>query len=73
MRRPAPATDGRWGLGLELQPLRDGRTAIEHEGINVGWHSRFLAEPRSGWGVVVLTDSDAGGDLADGAIAELVR
>lgn len=73
MRRPAPATGGQWGMGVELRGLQGGRTLLEHEGVNRGWHARFVAEPRSGWGLVVLTDSDRGGAVADAATAELIQ
>lgn len=71
MRRPAPATGGAWGMGLELRALEGGGSLIEHEGINRGWHARFVAEPRSGWGLVVLTSSDGGGEVVDAVMAEL--
>jgi CubicO group peptidase (beta-lactamase class C family) len=72
MRRPAPATGGHWGLGLELEPLADGGRLVRHEGVNRGWHARFVGDPASGWGLVVLTDSDAGTAAIDAAEAELV-
>jgi CubicO group peptidase (beta-lactamase class C family) len=72
MRRPAPGTGGAWGLGLEVQELPGGRTLIEHDGVNRGWHARIAAEPSSGWGVAVLTNSDVGGKVADAATAELL-
>jgi CubicO group peptidase (beta-lactamase class C family) len=73
MRAAQPATGGTWGMGLERRTLEDGRTVVEHEGVNRGWHARIVGDPRSGWGLVVLTDSDAGGDLIDAAIAELIE
>jgi hypothetical protein len=45
---------------------------VEHEGVNRGWHARLVAEPRSGWGLVVLTDSDAGQAVIDAATRQLV-
>ncbi len=73
MRRPAPATDGRWGMGVELEPLAGGGTLVRHEGVNRGWHARIVGDPASGWGLVVLTDSDAGEEAIDAAEAELVE
>ena len=72
MRRPAPATGGRWGMGLEVEPLAGRGALVRHEGVNRGWHARIVGDPASGWGLVVLTDSDAGAAAIDAAEGELV-
>jgi CubicO group peptidase (beta-lactamase class C family) len=70
--RPAPATDGRWSTGLELDTLADGTRMAFHEGVNRGWHNRIAAFPDRGWGIVVLTDGDGGGPVADTVLDQLL-
>lgn len=62
---PQPATDGRWGLGLELSRLGDGTRVLSHEGVNRGWYARLVAYPDRGWAFVVLTNGDGGATVAD--------
>jgi hypothetical protein len=69
---PAPATDGKWGMGLELRTLRDGTRMVFHIGNNRGWQSRIAAFPDRGWGLVVLTNSDNGGDVYADVLHELI-
>jgi CubicO group peptidase (beta-lactamase class C family) len=73
MMRPAPATGGAWGMGLELRTLADGTRMVFHIGNNRGWQSRIAAFPDRGWGLVVLTNSDNGGDVYEDVLRELVR
>ena len=72
MERPAPATGGAWGMGLELRTLDDGTRMAFHIGNNRGWQSRIAAFPDRGWGLVVLTNSDNGGDVYADVLRELV-
>jgi CubicO group peptidase (beta-lactamase class C family) len=72
MMEPAPATDGKWGMGLELRTLRDGTRMVFHIGNNRGWQSRIAAFPDRGWGLVVLTNSDNGGDVYADVLHELI-
>lgn len=48
------------GLGVSRE---QGRIAIGHEGANEGYLARFLALPRLGQGMAVMTDNDAGAAL----------
>ena len=73
MMRPAPATGGAWGMGLELRELRDGTRMVFHIGNNRGWQSRIAAFPDRGWGLVVLTNSDNGAGVWDDVHRELVE
>jgi CubicO group peptidase (beta-lactamase class C family) len=73
MERPAPATGGAWGMGLELRTLDDDTRMVFHIGNNRGWQSRIAAFPDRGWGLVVLTNSDNGGDVYSDVLRELVR
>jgi CubicO group peptidase (beta-lactamase class C family) len=58
----APVTH-RSSLGMDL--VRRGEVVyFGHGGANWGYHSLFLAHPRKGYGVVVLTNSDFGDGLA---------
>ena len=72
MLRAAPATDGKWGMGLELRTLGDGTRMAFHIGNNRGWQSRIVTFPDRGWGLVVLTNSDNGGDVYDDALSTLI-
>jgi CubicO group peptidase (beta-lactamase class C family) len=72
MLRPAPATGGSWGMGLELRTLGDGTRMGFHIGNNRGWQSRIATFPDRGWGVVVLTNSDNGGDVYEDVLGTLV-
>ena len=72
MMRPAPATGGAWGMGLELRELRDGTRMVFHIGNNRGWQARIAAFPDRGWGLVVLTNSDNGAGVWDDVLGELV-
>ena len=73
MLHAAPATGGRWSLGLELDELGDGTRVVEHEGVSRGWRSRLVAYPDRGWAIVVLTNGDGGEAVADAAVAQLAR
>ena len=57
-----------WGLGVGLDTLSNGTPVVWHGGDNVGWAARWTIIPNSQIGLVVLTNSDAGG----GVIQELV-
>ena len=70
MARPAPATGGRYGLGLELEPL--GIAAIGHSGQNRGWRALVAAEPSTGRGLVVLCNGEGGDTVGRAALAALL-
>jgi CubicO group peptidase (beta-lactamase class C family) len=73
MMRAAPGTGGTWGMGLELRTLDDGTRMVFHIGNNRGWQSRIAAFPDHGWGLVVLTNSDNGGDVYADVLREFVH
>lgn len=52
--------EGEYCLGLMSRMLSDGRRIYEHGGCIAGWATRFVFEPQSGNGLVVLTNSDKG-------------
>jgi CubicO group peptidase (beta-lactamase class C family) len=73
MARPAPATGGRYGLGLFTEDLRGGVRRIWHDGSNPGYQGRMEAYPDRGWAVVVLTNGDNGGRVLEEVTRLLVR
>jgi CubicO group peptidase (beta-lactamase class C family) len=55
---------GWMALGHFVEPNAAGAVAaISHSGDNAGWSSRLMLDPERGNGLVVLTNSDDGGDL----------
>jgi len=56
-------TDGRCGLGYKILRVSDALTLVTHDGANPGWRAMFIADPEKGVGIVVLTNSDAGGKI----------
>lgn len=57
----APGTD--YGLGYGVVDVLDGAHAVGHGGANDGWMARFLVVPRTGDGLVVMTNSTLGGSV----------
>jgi CubicO group peptidase (beta-lactamase class C family) len=62
MIAPAAGTEGGYGLGYKFMPLAN-ETLLSHDGANEGWRALFLLHPQTRDGVVVLTNSDAGGKV----------
>ncbi len=60
---PAPETGGRYGLGYKILPVSDTLSMIGHDGSNPGWNATFMAVPERGVGIVVLSNSRAGGSI----------
>jgi hypothetical protein len=54
------ATDGN-GLGYVMETLPDGTRMALHSGDILGWRGQYTALPDDGKGIVVLTNSNAGG------------
>jgi hypothetical protein len=57
-----------YALGFALV-RRHGEPYFEHQGANDGFRSSMVAHLTSGYGVVVLTNSDNGDKLAESVIA----
>jgi CubicO group peptidase (beta-lactamase class C family) len=70
MDEPAPATDGRYGLGLELGALGPGLAG--HSGQNRGWRALVVVRRDTRRGVVVLANGEGGDAVRSAALAELV-
>jgi CubicO group peptidase (beta-lactamase class C family) len=56
------------GFGVSRE---EGSISIGHDGANEGYRCRFVALPRLGEGVVVMTNSDSG-DAVDSAVVDAV-
>ncbi|MGQ0663824.1 MAG: serine hydrolase domain-containing protein [Pseudomonadota bacterium] len=71
---PAATTgrvDGLWseyGLGCEIESLPGGVRLVGHHGMNRGWRALMAAWPQAQAGLVVLTNSDRGMDVCEGAL-----
>jgi CubicO group peptidase (beta-lactamase class C family) len=70
MTTPAPATDGRYGLGLELRTLGPGLAG--HSGQNRGWRALVAAQPDTRRGVIVLANGEGGDAVRAAVLAQLV-
>jgi CubicO group peptidase (beta-lactamase class C family) len=69
MAQPAPATGGRYGLGLELGALGPGLAG--HTGQNRGWRALVAAQPATGRGVAVLCNGEGGEPVRRAVLATL--
>jgi CubicO group peptidase (beta-lactamase class C family) len=69
MATPAPATAGRYGLGLELGALGEGLAG--HSGQNRGWRALVAARPDRGAGIVVLCNGEGGDAVRRAALEQL--
>ena len=58
MQTPAPAS-GEYGLGYEVLQ-REGIVTVGHGGSNDGWMARLCLEPKTGEGIVILTNGSNG-------------
>ena len=72
MTTPAPATGGRYGLGLRLRTLAGGVRMVTHDGANHGWRAIAAAFPDRGWAIAVLTNGDNGEAVVDAVMDQLI-
>lgn len=74
MIMPAPATDGRWGLGYAIQSAEDGFPdgveRIGHDGGNRGWQSFFWVSRDKRDGLIVLTNGSNGWNISNQLAAD---
>jgi CubicO group peptidase (beta-lactamase class C family) len=74
MTSPAPATDGRFGLGYAIQPrdegFPDGVARVGHDGGNRGWQSFFWVSRDKRDGLVVLTNASHGWNVSNQVVAD---
>ena len=52
-------------LGYFVETDRNGDWLASHSGGNIGWRARMVMAPDAGKGIVVMTNSDNGGDFVD--------
>jgi CubicO group peptidase (beta-lactamase class C family) len=74
MTTPAPATDGRWGLGYAIQAagqgFPDGVERVGHDGGNRGWQTFFWVSRARRDGLVVLTNGSDGWNVSNQLVAD---
>jgi len=74
MTSPAPATDGRWGLGYAIQAsgqgFPDGVERVGHDGGNRGWQSFFWVSRTKRDGLIVLTNGSDGWNISNQLVAD---
>lgn len=58
--RPAPATEGTYGLGFFVQRVGDDVEVVGHAGSSRGWRAKMLAVPDRDAAIVILTNADSG-------------
>jgi len=63
MVAPAAATGGRHGLGYKQFAVPGGSHLVTYDGANEGWRAAFFMSAGTGDGLVILTNSDAGGRI----------
>ena len=67
MHEPVPLNDGspsRCGLAYFVDPAHgDVPLTVQHGGSNAGWRAHLVAEPTSGNGLIVLSNSDNSGPI----------
>ncbi|GAC1649907.1 MAG: hypothetical protein NVS4B3_07740 [Gemmatimonadaceae bacterium] len=68
LETPAKATRGAWGLGIATSRTSEDVSVVGHGGSNRGWRAGIVAYPARGTGIVVLTNGDNGGAVADALI-----
>ncbi|MEW6703072.1 MAG: serine hydrolase domain-containing protein [Bacteroidota bacterium] len=60
MLAPSKETNGQYGLGYQMAPLKKNGYFIAHQGANEGFRSLFLFDREKRSGIVILTNSDVG-------------
>jgi CubicO group peptidase (beta-lactamase class C family) len=77
MTSPAPATDGRFGLGYAIQPsgegFPDGVARVGHDGGNRGWQTFFWVSREKRDGLVILTNGSNGWNVSNQLVADWIE
>jgi CubicO group peptidase (beta-lactamase class C family) len=64
MMEPAAASDGIYGLGYQVDPIRGtSMTLVGHGGANAGWHSFFRINTVTDDGFILITNGGAGHNI----------
>ena len=64
MTSPAPASDGRYGLGYGVDSIQNSSTVlVGHGGVNTGWHAYLRVNRETGDGFVMVTNGGSGSNV----------
>lgn len=64
MMKPAPASNGRYGLGYGLDSIQGTSVTLRgHGGANTGWHAYFKVDPDKNDGFIMVTNGGAGHNI----------
>ena len=70
MMKPAPATNGGYGLGYEIRTGNALKGLKGHTGGNTGWQSMFMIDPVTHDGFIVFTNGGAGYHIINAVLCE---
>lgn len=64
MMEPAPASDGRYGLGYQVDSIQGTSLTLRgHGGANTGWHAFLRVNPVTNDGFIMITNGGAGHNI----------
>ena len=64
MMEPAPASNGRYGLGYQIESIEGtSMTLAGHGGANTGWHAFLQVNPITNDGFIMITNGGAGHNI----------
>ena len=64
MMEPAPASNGRYGLGYQVDAIKETSVTLRgHGGANTGWHALMMVDPVSNDGFIMITNGGAGHNI----------
>jgi len=64
MMEPAPASDGRYGLGYQVDSIQGTSMTLRgHGGANTGWHAFLRVNPVTNDGFIMITNGGAGHNI----------
>lgn len=64
MMEPAPASEGRYGLGYQVLPIEGTDVVLRgHGGANTGWHAYLMVDPVNNDGFLMVTNGGAGHNI----------
>ena len=64
MMEPAPAADGHYGLGYQVDSIQGTSITLRgHGGANTGWHAFLRVNPDTNDGFIVVTNGGAGHNI----------
>lgn len=64
MMEPAPASNGRYGLGYSVDSIQETSVTLRgHGGANSGWHAYLQVDPVTNDGFIMVTNGGAGHNI----------